>query len=62
MDCAHLTEASEMGDPFLFPLGENPFKGGVVSGFFKERESPNTAVQDMIGEIVGSLTWSHFRA
>ena len=41
-------------------LGQNLLKGGVVSGFLKQRESPDTAVQDMIGEIPSSevrATW-----
>jgi hypothetical protein len=39
-------------------LGENLFKRRVVSGFLKELESPDTTVQDMIGEISGGKAWT----
>jgi hypothetical protein len=38
-------------------LGENVFKGGVISGFLEERESSDTTIQDVIGEVAGSNTW-----
>jgi len=39
-------------------LGENLFKGGVVSGCLKERESPDAAIQDVIGEVAGGEAWT----
>jgi hypothetical protein len=38
-------------------LGENLLRGGVVSGFLKQGESPASAVEDVVGEISGSKAW-----
>jgi hypothetical protein len=35
-------------------LSQNLLKRGVVSGLVKQRESPDSAVEDMIGEASGS--------
>jgi len=43
-------------------LGENLFKRAVVSGFLKERESPDTTIQDMIGESAGGEAWTAWHA
>jgi len=39
-------------------LGENLFKGGVISGCLKERESSDTTIQDVIGKISGGEAWT----
>ena len=39
-------------------LGENLFKGGVVSGLFKQRESSDTTIQDVIGKVASSKAWT----
>lgn len=39
-------------------LGENLFKGGVISGCLEERESSDAAIQDMIGEVAGGKAWT----
>jgi len=39
-------------DPSLnMGLGENLLKRAVISGFVKHRESPDSAVQDVISEV-----------
>ncbi len=46
-------------DPGLgVSLGENLLRGGVVSGFLKQGESPASAVEDVVGEISGSKAWT----
>jgi hypothetical protein len=39
-------------------LGENLLRGGVVSVFLKQGESPASAVEDVVGEISGSKAWT----
>ena len=39
-------------------LGENLLKRRVVSGLVKQGESPDSAVEDMIGEVSGSKSWT----
>jgi hypothetical protein len=39
-------------------LRQNLFKGGVVSGLLKQRESADATVQDVIGEVSSSETWT----
>lgn len=39
-------------------LGENLFKGGVVSGFLEERESSDPTIQDVIGKVAGGKAWT----
>jgi len=34
-------------------LGQNHFKGGVISGLVEERQSAYAPVQDMVGEVAG---------
>jgi hypothetical protein len=46
-------------DPGLgVSLGENLLRGGVVSGFLKQGESPALAVEDVVGEISSSKAWT----
>ena len=39
-------------------LSQNLLKRGVVRGLIKQRESSNSAVEDMLGEISSSETWT----
>ncbi len=39
-------------------FGENVLKGGVVSGLLEQRKAPDTTVQDVIGKVSRSKTWT----
>ena len=43
-------------------LGENLFKGGVISGCLEERESPDTTIQDVIGKVTSNKAWTAWHA